>query len=181
MKGIIFTEFLELVENRFGLEMVDKIITQSTLESNGIYTAVGTYDFSEMLELINQLSHNTDISVDNLLLVYAEHLFVSLVNMYPDLVKHYKTPMHLVASIETHIHAEVKKIYPLAQLPKFDLVEQLEKSMIIIYRSDKALYILTKGLMEQTFKLFKEPVTITFKKIKEDGTEVMFFINKINE
>ena len=29
MKGIVFTEFLDLVEERFGLEMVDAIISQS--------------------------------------------------------------------------------------------------------------------------------------------------------
>ena len=28
MKGIIFTEFLELVEDKFGVEMVDKIINK---------------------------------------------------------------------------------------------------------------------------------------------------------
>ena len=33
MKGIVFTEFLDLVEERFGLEMVDVIISQSKLES----------------------------------------------------------------------------------------------------------------------------------------------------
>ena len=32
MKGIVFTEFLELVEERYGLEVVDKIIYQSKLE-----------------------------------------------------------------------------------------------------------------------------------------------------
>jgi len=42
MKGIVFTEFLDLVEEKFGMEMVDKIITQSELESEGAYTAVGT-------------------------------------------------------------------------------------------------------------------------------------------
>ena len=42
MKGIIFTEFLDLVEEKFGLEMVDKIIEQSNLDSGGIYTSVGT-------------------------------------------------------------------------------------------------------------------------------------------
>jgi hypothetical protein len=75
MKGIVFTEFLDLVEDKFGLEMVDKIINQSTLESKGIYTSIGTYSFSEMLQLLNHLSKNTNISIDNLLLVYAEHFF----------------------------------------------------------------------------------------------------------
>jgi len=32
MKGIVFTEFLELVENKFGLEMVDTIILNSNLK-----------------------------------------------------------------------------------------------------------------------------------------------------
>ena len=178
MKGVIFTEFLELVEEKFGLEMVDKIISQSELESDGIYTAVGTYDFSEMLQLITHLSQNTDIAVDDLLMVYAEHLFAALVRMHPDLVSHYKDPMDLVASIENHIHVEVKKIYPESQLPTFDLIERSDTSMTMIYKSDKALYMLGKGLMEETFKLFKQPVSIALEKIKEDGTEVKFIISR---
>ena len=84
MKGIIFTEFLELVEQKFGLGMVDKIINQSELKSGGIYTAVGTYEFGEMLQLISHLSQNTDISVDDLLMVYAEHLFAALIKSHPN-------------------------------------------------------------------------------------------------
>ena len=55
MKGIVFTEFLELVEDKFGLEMVDKIISEAQLESNGTYTTIGTYSFSEMLQLLQNL------------------------------------------------------------------------------------------------------------------------------
>ncbi|MFD2726342.1 heme NO-binding domain-containing protein [Hyunsoonleella rubra] len=145
MKGIIFTEFLDLVEEKFGLEMVDKIINQSELESEGIYTSVGTYEFSEMLQLISHLSENTDISVDDLLMVYAEHLFAALIKTHPNLVSHYQDPMDLVASIENHIHVEVKKIYPDAQLPTFDLEERTETKMVMVYKSDRALYMLGKG------------------------------------
>ena len=49
MKGIVFTEFLEMVETKFGLETVDNIIENSDLKSEGIYTSVGTYDFNEMV------------------------------------------------------------------------------------------------------------------------------------
>ena len=73
MKGIIFTEFLELVEEKFGLEMVDNIISSSDLESAGIYTSVGTYSFSEMLQLLQHLSENTGLSIDALLLVYSSY------------------------------------------------------------------------------------------------------------
>ena len=178
MKGIIFTEFLELVEEKFGLAMVDKIINQSQLESNGIYTAVGTYEFSEMLQLISHLSQNTDIGVDDLLMVYAEHLFKALIKAHPSLVEHYKDPMNLLASIENHIHVEVQKIYPDAQLPTFNLEERTDDKMVMVYKSDKALYMLGKGLMLETFKLFKVPVAIEFEKLNKEGTEVRFFINK---
>jgi len=110
MKGIVFTEFLDLVEAKFGLEMVDSIIESSQLESKGIYTSVGTYEFSEMLQLLKHLSTNTNISIDNLLLVYGEHFFSVLETSYPGLLTTYKDPIDMLSSIENHINVEVKKI-----------------------------------------------------------------------
>ncbi|NRD19198.1 heme NO-binding domain-containing protein [Winogradskyella eckloniae] len=179
MKGIIFTEFLDLVEEKFGLAMVDEIINQSNLESNGVYTSVGTYEFSEMLQLISHLSENTSISVDDLLLVYSEHLFKALIKSHPNLVEHYKDPLNLLASIENHIHIEVQKIYPEAQLPTFVLEEKTNDKLVMVYKSEKALYMLGKGLMLETFKLFKTPVDIKFEKLNDAGSEVRFFIEKI--
>jgi hypothetical protein len=75
MKGIVFTEFLDLVETKFGLEMVDTILNESELPSNGVYTAVGTYSFTEMVSLLTNLSKETGLVIDDLLLVYGEHFF----------------------------------------------------------------------------------------------------------
>ena len=35
MKGIVFTEFLEMVEEKYGYEVVDQIIEESKLPSGG--------------------------------------------------------------------------------------------------------------------------------------------------
>ena len=178
MKGIVFTEFLELVEDKFGLEMVDKIITSSTLESEGIYTAVGTYSFSEMLQLLTHLSENTGISIDNLLLVYAEHFFSVIEKSYPGLLATYKDPIEMISSIENHIHVEVRKIYPDAELPTFEVVEKTEKSLVMIYTSSRAMHHFGLGLMNKTFEHFNSTAAIDLQKIKEDGTEVRFVIHK---
>ncbi|MBD3864096.1 MAG: hypothetical protein ACI9NI_000811 [Olleya marilimosa] len=178
MKGIVFTEFLELVEDKFGLEMVDNIITSSTLESGGIYTAVGTYSFSEMLQLLTHLSENTGISIDNLLLVYAEHFFSVIENSYPGLLATYNDPIEMISSIENHIHVEVRKIYPDAELPTFEVVEKTENSLVLIYTSSRAMHHFGLGLMNKTFAHFNATATIDLQKIKEDGTEVRFVINK---
>mgnify|MGYP000565688878 CR=1 FL=1 len=178
MKGIVFTEFLELVEDKFGLEMVDDIITSSDLESNGVYTSVGTYSFSEMLQLLQHLSKNTGISIDNLLLVYAEHFFSVIEDSYPGLLATYKDPIEMISSIENHIHVEVRKIYPDAELPTFEVIDKTEDSLIMIYKSSRAMHHFGLGLMNKTFEHFNSTATIALERIKEDGTEVRFIINK---
>ena len=178
MKGIVFTEFLDLVEEKFGLEMVDHIITSSELESDGIYTSIGTYSFSEMLQLLQHLSKSTGISIDNLLLVYAEHFFSVIENSYPGLLATYKDPIEMISSIENHIHVEVRKIYPDAELPTFEVIEKTDNSLILIYTSSRAMHHFGLGLMNKTFEHFNSSASIVLEKIKEDGTEVRFIINK---
>lgn len=178
MKGIVFTEFLDLVEEKFGLEMVDKIISESNLESEGAYTSIGTYKFSEMLQLLQRLNANTGISIDDLLLTYAEHFFSVIEKSYKGLLDTYKDPIEMLSSIEDHIHIEVKKIYPDAELPEFIIEEKTEDSLIMIYKSNRAMHHFGLGLMNKTFEYFNSSASILLKKIKEDGTEVKFVIKK---
>lgn len=178
MKGIVFTEFLDLVEDKFGLEVLDKILTQSDLESGGVYTSVGTYSFSEMLQLLQHLSAHTSISIDDLLLVYAEHFFGVIEESYPGLLATYKDPIEMLSSIENHIHVEVRKIYPDAELPTFEVVEKTQDNLVMIYKSSRAMHHFGLGLMNKTFEHFNSKASIVLEKLNEDGTEVKFLINK---
>jgi hypothetical protein len=178
MKGMVFTGFLDLVEEKFGLEMVDHILTSSDLESGGIYTSIGTYSFSEMLQLLQHLSKSTKISIDSLLLVYGEHFFREIEESYPGLLATYIDPIEMISSIENHIHIEVRKIYPDAELPTFEVIEKTENSLILIYKSSRAMHHFGLGLMNKTFEYFNSTASIVLEKIKEDGTEVRFIINK---
>ena len=75
MKGVVFTEFLEMVESKFGLETVDNIIENSNLPSEGIYTSVGTYSFNEMVSLITSLSTEVKTPVGDLIYAFGLFLF----------------------------------------------------------------------------------------------------------
>jgi len=178
MKGIVFTEFLDLVEEKFGLEMVDAIISQSKLESKGVYTSIGTYSFSELLQLLQNLQTKTGISIDNLLLIYGEHFFSVIETNYKDLLSSYNDPIEMLASIENHIHVEVRKIYTDAELPTFIIKEKTKKTLILIYKSSRSMHHFGLGLMNKTFEYFNSKATIVLEKIKKDGTEVKFIITK---
>jgi len=177
MKGIVFTEFLDLVEHKFGLEVVDSIIHNSDLPSNGIYTAVGTYSFSEMLSLLTNLNVETGIPIDDLLFVYGEHFFGAVEQSYPTFLSQYKDPIEMISSIENHIHVEVQKIYPDAELPTFTVIDKTAHSLVMIYKSSRAMSSFGKGLMSKTFEYFQTNASILMEKIKDDGTEVKFSIS----
>lgn len=174
MKGIVFTEFLEMVEETFGLETVDYIITNSNLESRGAYTAVGTYDFGEMLRLVTNLSEKVNTPVNDLLYVYGTYFFNALITNHPEIFKQFKHPIALLSSIEDHIHVHVRKIYPGAELPTFTILHEDDTSITMIYESSRSLYRFAHGLMQKTFEYYKREASIIVEKIKEDGSEVKF-------
>lgn len=176
MKGIVFTEFLELVEDTFGLETVEEIIEKSDLPSKGAYTSIGTYAFSEMLSLIGNLSEKTNMSVDKLLHVYGLHFFGVIQRDYMSILNTYSNPIDFISSIESHIHVEVRKIYPDAELPRFEVVERKEHSLTLTYFSSRSMYAFGLGLMEKAFEHYGRNASISYEKIKEDGSEVKFVI-----
>jgi len=47
MKGMIFTQLIEMADGMFGPEKVEAIITEANLPSGGASTAVGNYPHDE--------------------------------------------------------------------------------------------------------------------------------------
>ena len=178
MKGIVFTGFLEVVEEKFGLETVDKIIENSKLKSKGVYTSVGTYDFSDMSSLLTNLSLETDIDTPTLIHTYGLYFFDTLAKGHPDIFDYYKTAFSLLAGIENHIHVHVRKIYPEAELPYFIVHEESTNKLILEYQSERAMYQFALGLMERTLEYFNEIASIDKELLKQDGTKVLFTLIK---
>lgn len=176
MKGIVFTEFIDLVEDKFGLEVVDQLINSASLESKGVYTAVGTYKFEEMLTLLSNLSLLTDVTINDLLHVYGLHFFSVLLKHHPDIFNMYSDPLDLLASIEKHIHVHVRKIYPNAELPRFEILSRSNERLEMVYYSSRSMYSFALGLMESTFQHYNGAATITYDLLKRDGSEVKFLI-----
>ena len=176
MKGIVFTEFLEMVEEKFGLEVVDTIIEGSNLSSEGIYTSVGTYDFNEMVSLIGSLSKEVDMEAGTLIHAFGHYLFSSLGKAHPEVIENFTNPLGLLYAIEDHIHVHVQKLYPEAELPTFKILEKTDTSISMIYASSRALYRLAHGLIEKCFEHYNSTATVSYELLKADGTEVKFDI-----
>jgi len=179
MKGIVFTEFLEMVEGKFGYELVDQLLTENKLESGGVYTTVGTYNYSEMVTLILHVSDRTGIETSILLNEYGKYFFQILLESYPHFFQSMTEPFDFLESIEKHIHVEVKKLYPDAELPTFETERSSPNTLKMIYKSERKMSDFAEGLIFKTLEHYKTPNEISKKNIEEDGTVVQFLIQKL--
>ncbi len=179
MKGIVFTEFLEMVENQHGYELVDTIIEESDLPSKGIYTAVGTYPHQEMVQLLMSLSSKTSTPVPNLLRSFGHYLFNTFLKSYPGFFESAPTGFHFLESIENHIHVEVKKLYPDAQLPNFETQRLDHNTLEMIYKSDRHMSDFALGLIEKTMEHYQETANIEVQGDPSNRSSVTFIIKKV--
>ncbi len=179
MKGIVFTEFLEMVESKFGYSVVDQILDASDLPSEGIYTAVGTYDHAEIIQLLSNLSSEVDLPPAVLLKEFGSYLFNAFLKNYPIFFSEVNNVVDFLKSIDGHIHVEVQKLYPEAALPTFDYELDENRSITLIYRSERKMSALAEGLIEKSIEHFGEPYQVSSELLKEDGSVVRFFIAKV--
>ena len=160
MKGIVFTEFLEMVEDKFSADLVDDIIADSNLPNAGAYTAVGTYDHGELVQMVVALSKRTEIPAPALVQVFGEHLFGRFNVLYPSFFTGITSALDFLEGIETVIHTEVRKLYPDAQLPQFDCTRS-QDGLKMLYSSPRHFGDLAEGLIKGAVAHFGGGIEVT--------------------
>lgn len=174
MKGIIFTEFIQLVEDKFGLEVLDEVFDMAGDE--GIYTAVGSYDHRDLVKLIVALSKISRVPAEQLQQVFGECMFSSLYNTIPvhAQLKECQSAFQFIRHVEDYIHVEVKKLYPDANPPGFEFLSESETEMVFDYKSVRCMSQVCLGLVKGCAGHFNENITVTTQSVDECGQRVRF-------
>ena len=167
LKGVVFTEFLELVEDAFGLDVVDRIIEVADTPTAGAFTSVGTYDHSELIALVGALSVEVDTPVVELLHTFGKHLFGVFVHQFPELFEGVQTALQFVMQIEEYIHVEVRKLYPDAELPTFEHEVLEDGSLELTYTSTRPFSEFARGLLMGCVEHFGGGVEV---EVQEDSS-----------
>lgn len=179
MKGLIFTGFLEMVEEQYGYTVADEIVNSNKLSSGGVYTSVGTYDYMELFKLIESLSVITDKDKNEILKNYGEYIFGIFVQKYSGMLRGINNLFDFLESIETYIHVEVLKLYPDAQLPKIETERKGNNILILKYISKRKMSSFAEGLIISSIKHFKTRAELSTT-IINDGDEAIFTISKMS-
>lgn len=186
MKGIVFTEFMDMVEAVFSIDVLEDVIQQSALPNDGAYTAVGTYPHQEIVKLTANLSQAVNIPVATLLKVFGQHLFGRFSVLYPGFFEGISDPFGFLKNIDNYIHVEVRKLYPDAELPRFYHKQKSADELIMYYLSSRHFEDLAVGLItgclehfdvtgevrkEETVYQGQEAIKISIKIILKTGDD----------
>jgi len=169
MKGMVFTEFLEMVEQKFSANMVDDILDDSNPASGGFYTAVGTYDHQELVAMVIALSKRSGLLVPDLVQAFGNHLFTVFANNYSQFFDNVPDAFTFLYGIEEVIHAEVIKLYPDAELPKFQCKRD-GNILYLTYQSQRHLADLAEGLISGSAEYFGETFSVNRDELDENTT-----------
>lgn len=179
MKGMVFTEFMDLVEETWGLEMSEDLLDEVQPASGGVYTAVGNYDANELVALAVCLSKNSDTPLPQLLQVFGRRIFQMFTKQYGHFFAECNDAMSFLAGIHDHIHVEVRKLYPDAELPAFDYPEHGAETLVMDYHSSRPLSEFAHGLILATVEHYGEPVLVEMEDLSEGrGTDARFTLTR---
>lgn len=176
MKGVVFTEFMEMVEAGFSVETCDRLIEGSDLPSKGIYTSVGTYDHKEMAILVTNLSALVGIPEPELLKKFGQHLFRRFVTTFPAFFTGITSAFEFLPKVDSYVHLEVRKLYPDAELPSFSCTFPHPGQLNMTYRSVRNLSDLAEGLILGCIDHFGEQLVVARESLQEDPSAVSFTI-----
>ncbi len=177
MKGMVFTEFLDMVENAWSMEMVDTLIERAGVV--GAYTSVGTYPHGEMLALVHALAEKTGTPAPDLTRAFGKYLFGHFAQAYPRFFRGMTGSMEFLSSIEGIIHTDVRKLYPDAHLPTFDIQREPDR-LVMTYYSDRPLADLAHGLIEGCVHHFRDQVHVTREEpMPGSGAQARFIVTRM--
>jgi hypothetical protein len=160
MKGMVFTEFMDMVETTFSANMVDDLIEDTQPPSGGAYTSVGTYDHTELVNMVVALSQRTGQPVPALIQAFGSYLFGRFFALYPSFFEGVSSALDFLEGIESVIHTEVRKLYPDAQLPSFECKRD-PTGLNMIYSSPRHFGDLADGLIRGAVAHFGDKLTIS--------------------
>lgn len=148
MKGIVFTTFNDMVEQKIGIDVWDAVLEAVNPESQGIYTAVEDFPDDELFSMITELSDRTGTPAIELVRAFGQYLFHALAVKHAIFVQQKPDFLEFLKSIDDVIHREVEKLYQNPNLPSIKWEQSDSKSLTLFYRSPRKLCHLAEGLIK---------------------------------
>ncbi|MFT4993895.1 MAG: putative hydrocarbon binding protein [Paraglaciecola sp.] len=169
MKGIVFVKFNDFVEEQWGEEFWDELLTEATLPSEGVFTTIGSYDDEEFYTLLGLIVKKKNISGKEAQFAFGKWLFKELYASAPPQAHAFKDVFEFLHGVQNVIHLEVKKLNPDALLPEFEFIDESATELTFHYKSPRKLCYFCEGLVHGLAEHTGQTVKVSQPECEHDG------------
>ena len=169
MRGIIFRTYLNFIKEKFGYEKLDEILQEDTYPNDGGFSSAGNYSSRYLTSLVSNSMHLYDNSKDKVLEAFGRFSFQHLLDRFKKSYDGSITPLHtnnaydFLESLNIIHFDELKKLYPEAHFPKFDIQRIDVEHIVIEYSSPRNFPYLVNGLIKGCLEYFNDDSTLKMK------------------
>lgn len=158
MKGVVFNLFEDAVSAEFDPETWEALLDGAGV--SGAYTSVGTYPHEELIALVGVASKLTGRSADDLVRWFGRAALPMLYERYPAFFDVHQDTRSFLLTLNDVIHPEVRKLFPGAYAPTFDVDVADPHAVSLAYDSHRGLCLFAEGLIEGAADHFNESVVV---------------------
>ena len=162
MKGVIFTELVNFMEELAGVVFTDEVLVEAELPHGGAFSSVGSYPSAEALKLVTIASEKSGVPVSELCEKYGRFLFDRFTVLFPDIMKLYDSVDALLDHVGPHIHEEVRVLYPGAQPPIVNTTRDGD-ALVVNYESHRPMAHIAYGLIARSVEHYGDPRKLSWE------------------
>jgi hypothetical protein len=158
VKGIVFHLLEQVLTKNHGAAAWDALLDRTGL--SGAYTSLGSYPDQEIEALVLAGSEALGQSPADILRWFGREAMPLLAGHYPGFFTAHAGTRAFVASVNSIIHPEVRKLYAGAGCPHFHFAGAPGGALILGYNSPRRLCALAHGFIEGAADYYGETVRV---------------------
>ena len=178
MKGVVFVELISMAEDAFGEDVVDDVLEKADLANGGAFTTVGNYPCEELVKIVEAFSQHSGLPADVLQRKFGHWMMDFFGKHYPGFFEGKQNSFEMLEAVDQEIHVEVLKLYPDAELPRFETERPAPNTLEMVYSSPRPLVSFCHGLVEACVERFDEKADIAYQACPHKENSTTFRIDK---
>jgi hypothetical protein len=158
VKGVVFDLFEQAIVRKHGEDAWDDLLEDAGLL--GAYTSLGSYPDADLGRLVEGASGALGMGTQETTRWFGREALSLMAAAYPEFFTPHTSTRAFLMTLNDIIHPEVRKVYPGADVPWFEMGETADGALAMGYASRRRLCAFAEGLIEGAAAYYAEPVRI---------------------
>ncbi len=169
MKGVVFNLLERATTEAHGEDAWDDILAAAGLE--GAYTSLGSYPDAHLSRLVAAVSDALERPPDDVVRWLGRSAMPYLAEANPRFFAPHTHTRDFLLTLNDIIHPEVRKLYPGADVPDFEMEVLEDGGMRITYGSRRKMCAFAEGLIQGAAAHYGQDVSIRQPRCMNRGDE----------